>query len=544
MSHAAGGARASAPIGSFHSEVSPALAESSFTGFPHDAASEDHLNVPPNPLPLGGVPLLERIRRATLGRFDVMTALGEGGMATVFLARDLALDRQVAIKVMNPALMSSPAALGRFRREARIAAALDHPHIISIFAVGEDAELAFYVMRYVEGRSLHDLIREEGAQTFRRVEGIIADIGQALHYAHRRGVIHRDVKPANIMLDQDDWLFVTDFGIAKLDEVDRLTLSGHVFGTPHYMSPEYYNGGLIGSASDQYALGVVSYELLTGTPPYPGDTIGEVMRGHLFDPIPPLRSIRPDLPEAVEHCVHRMLQKDAALRFPTVADAVASFKAAGRSGESGVITEIIDTPSRSPLVMPRTSGAAERQRKPMTWPMRLTLAVGGAATLGTALILVNSILSARDLEPMGGPVPAANVGAPPSGAPNGASTTASDGKVATPERGAPAPQPVTPTVSSRSAAIPPASVARESAPAPVTGPPGAIRIGSRIPLTVLYLNGRSFGLLGEGTQTVDAGPGPVRVRISAKDCASWDTTLTVRSRDTTVVGYRSPRCKE
>lgn len=453
-------------------------------------------------------------------------------MATVFLARDLALDRQVAIKVMNPALMSSPAALGRFRREARIAAALDHPHIISIFAVGEDAELAFYVMRYVEGRSLHDLVREEGAQTFRRVEGIVTDIGQALHYAHRRGVIHRDVKPANIMLDQDDWLFVTDFGIAKLDEVDRLTLSGHVFGTPHYMSPEYYNGGLIGSASDQYALGVVTYELLTGTTPFPGDTIGEVMRGHLFDPIPPLRTIRPDLPEAVEQCVHRMLQKDAALRFPTVADAVASLKAAGRSGESGVITEIIDTPARSPLVIARTSGATERRRRPMSWPMRVTLGIGGAAALGTALILVNSILSARGLDPAG------------LSAPSGA---ASDSAPA-----APPPPPVANAlvtnapVATQRVATPPVAMkaVREPPPKPaVTGPPGAIKIGSNIPLTVLYLNGRSVRPIGEqGPQTVAAGPGAVRVSIRAEGCAPWDSTVNVATGQTTVVGFRAPRC--
>jgi serine/threonine protein kinase len=234
------------------------------------------------------VPLIERVRRATLGRFDVIATLGEGGMATVFLARDLALDRQVAIKVMKPSLMSSPAAIGRFRKEARVVAALDHPHIISIFAVGEDAELAFYVMRYVEGRALNHVITDDGALSFRRAESIIAAVGAALHYAHRRGVIHRDVKPANIMLDHDDWVIVTDFGIAKHDDGDRLTVSGHVFGTPHYMSPEYFNGGEIGPASDQYALGVVAFELLTGTMPFPGDTIGQVMRGHLFDPIPSL----------------------------------------------------------------------------------------------------------------------------------------------------------------------------------------------------------------------------------------------------------------
>ncbi len=522
-----------------HHFVSPRRAESSSRGLlPRTGSSEvPPLNAPPATTPAGGVPLLERIRRATLGRFDVMTALGEGGMATVFLARDLALDRQVAIKVMNPAHMSSPAALGRFRREARIAAALDHPHIISIFAVGEDAELAYYVMRYVEGRSLHELIRQEGAQTFRRTEAIVSDVGQALHYAHRRGVIHRDVKPANIMLDQDDWLFVTDFGIAKLDEVDRLTISGHVFGTPHYMSPEYFNGGLIGSGSDQYALGVVAYELLTGATPFPGDTIGEVMRGHLFDPIPPLRTIRPDLPEAVEQVVHRMLQKDAALRFPTVADAVSAFKAAGRSGESGAITEIIDTPARPVVVNRPRATPSGGLRVPLSWPMRAVLGIGAVAAFGTALLLVNGIIDANQ-------VPASDT------------TTSSTPPVV--DRAPPAPQPSAPTASetrsgstdskAASAETKPVSVETKAtaapppAPAP-TGPPGTVRIGSRMPLAVLYVNGGSAQVIGEkGLQRVSVGPGSVRLSIRSERCVSWDTTVTVRSNQETTVGWRNPRC--
>ena len=514
---------------------------SSIRGLPFRVLNEAPLKPPPKNNPAASVPLLERIRRATLGRFDVMTALGEGGMATVFLARDLALDRQVAIKVMNPAQMSSPAALGRFRREARIAAALDHPHIISIFAVGEDAELAFYVMRYIEGRSLHDLIREEGAQTFRRVEGIVTDVGQALHYAHRRGVIHRDVKPANIMIDQDDWLIVTDFGIAKLDEGDRITLSGHVFGTPHYMSPEYFNGGLIGSASDQYALGVVTYELLTGSTPFPGETIGEVMRGHLFDPIPELCSVRPDLPQAVEECVHRMLAKEPHLRFPTVADAVASFRASGRSGESSVATELIVTSARSPIVVqPRRAPTA---RKPFSWPMRIALGIGGLAAASTAIILGYDILragtpegdtrvpaalstpDARQSDAGSGDTPVTLAGSSVNRRADGSSV----------DRRAPAPtSPVKPReVLSAPATEPPV----------VTGPPGTVHVGSRLELAWLVVGSEPPRLIGEqGMQAVSIKPGRVRVSIRKDGCKSWDSTFTVRSGVVDTIGWRNPRC--
>lgn len=472
--------------------------------------------------PATPVPLLERIRRATLGRFDVMTALGEGGMATVFLARDLALDRQVAIKVMNPALRSSPAALGRFRREARVAAALDHPHIISIFAVGEDPELAFYVMRYIEGRSLHDLLKAEGAQTFRRVESLVTDIGQALHYAHRRGVIHRDVKPANVMLDQDDWLVVTDFGIAKLDQGDRLTLSGHVFGTPHYMSPEYFNGGIIGSASDQYALGVVAFELLTGSAPFPGETIGEVMRGHLFDPIPPLRAFRPDLPPAVEDCVARMLSKEPALRFLTVADAVASLRAAGRSGESGVATELIDTAARLPIV--RSPPRARAIARSMSWSTRLAFSIGAVATLGTIIVLGMS----RGQEAVALPVAAVPTLVPKPIAQGAAVATES------PESA--------PTAPTRAASTRAASTPVAPTPKPPVGS-GTVRIGSRLPLAVLYVGNQPPRNIGElGIQTLRVPAGALRLQLRVDRCAQWDTTFTVRPGETHTVGYRAPDC--
>ncbi len=303
----------------------------------------------------GTEPLIERLRRATIGRYDVYAELGSGGMATVFLALDLALDRKVAIKVMSPALLSSPDALARFKREAKVAAALSHPNIIGIYAVGEDPELAYYVMKFVEGRSLDSVIKDEGPQSVPFVQTLFQYAGNALAYAHERGVVHRDVKPANFMLDKDGWLIVTDFGIAKMEDAKGLTMSGTLIGTPYYMSPEQFNGKNITGSSDQYALGIVTYELLTGKTPFHADTLAEVMRGHLLDPPPPVREARPDVPLEMEKCISKMLEKKPEDRFPSLSDAVAAMGSILPSEEKAVRTQIINLAKTGALQQPRMS---------------------------------------------------------------------------------------------------------------------------------------------------------------------------------------------
>ncbi len=301
----------------------------------------------------GTEPLIDRLRRAVIGRYDVYAELGQGGMASVFLALDLALDRKVAIKVMSPALMGSHDNVERFKREAKVAAALNHPHIIGIHAVGDDPELAYFVMKFIEGRSLDSVIRDEGPQSVPFVQSVIASAGKALHYAHTRGVIHRDVKPANFMLDQDGWLVVTDFGIAKQGDVKGLTVTGSLIGTPYYMSPEQYHGKPVSPAADQYALGIVAYELLTGTQPYTGDTVAEVMRGHLFDEVPDVRAARPEVPEEIAACIARMLAKEPEQRYPTLEDAVLAFGAITPTQEVQVRTQIIELAKTGVMQQPQ-----------------------------------------------------------------------------------------------------------------------------------------------------------------------------------------------
>ncbi|MBX7117922.1 MAG: serine/threonine protein kinase, partial [Gemmatimonadaceae bacterium] len=299
---------------------------------------------PPNP---HEIPLIDRLRAKTAGRYVVHAELGVGGMATVFKATEVALEREVAIKVMNAEMATTPGAFDRFRREARVAAALSHPHIVPIYAIGEDPALAWFAMKYIEGRGLDSILRQEGAQPVDRVIDTIATVGKALHVAHEKGVVHRDVKPANIMVGSDGWLYVTDFGIAKRDDAQGLTQAGTVVGTPAYMSPEQFNGQEVTGAADQYALGIVAYEMLAGRTPFDAKSLGEVMRGHLLDAPPPLRARRVDVPVGLADIVNRMLEKDPAKRFPTLAVAVAALEGLqGRSGarRSAPITGSIPAP--------------------------------------------------------------------------------------------------------------------------------------------------------------------------------------------------------
>ncbi len=267
--------------------------------------------------------LIEELRRATLGDFDIAGELGRGGMATVFLAHEIALDRKVAIKVMSPALLQSGRGMAdRFKREARTAAALSHPHIIPIFGVRESGRLLFFVMKFVQGRSLDAITKEHGPLPIKMVQAILAQAGSALDYAHRHGVIHRDIKPANIMLDVEGWAVLTDFGIAKVTEAQGLTMTGATIGTPTYMSPEQCAAKDITGATDQYSLGVAAYEMITGKVPFDADSMMSLMWLHFHEPPPPILERRPDCPPDLAQAIERMLAKKPADRWPTLEDAV------------------------------------------------------------------------------------------------------------------------------------------------------------------------------------------------------------------------------
>ena len=271
--------------------------------------------------------MVERLRRATLGEFEIGRELGRGGMAAVFLAHEISLARKVAIKVMSPGLLLDDGMIDRFRHEAITIAHLHHPNIVSVYSVRQEGGLYFFVMQYVEGRSLEQVIQQGGKLPLPIVRSILYQVGSALTYAHRSRVIHRDIKPANILIDGDGNVVVTDFGIAKATESPSRTLTGALIGTPAYMSPEQCRGTEVSGASDQYSLGVVAYEMLTGSPPFSGSTF-TVMQAHVERPPIPVRVLAGDCSPDLESVILRMLAKDPADRFPRIADAIVALGAA------------------------------------------------------------------------------------------------------------------------------------------------------------------------------------------------------------------------
>ncbi len=266
-----------------------------------------------------GVAKLTRVlREGTAGEYEIERELARGGMGVVFLATETQLRRRVAIKVLPPALTYGANAIERFRREARTAAALDHPNIIPIYRVSAGGELLWYSMKLLEGQSLDAILKERERLDLAETVALLDQVADALDYAHLHGVIHRDIKPGNIMLDERGRVTVTDFGIAKEIQEGSFSASGHLLGTPYYMSPEQYVGAEVSGAADQYSLGVVAYQCLGRRVPFDAGTAYELLNKHVAEPPPPLAELRPDLPPHAYAAIERALAKRAEDRFATV----------------------------------------------------------------------------------------------------------------------------------------------------------------------------------------------------------------------------------
>lgn len=525
------------------------------------------MRTPTPPSTPGDTPLITRIRAATAGRYDIHSELGVGGMATVFRATERALEREVAIKVMSTAAASAPGAFERFRREARMAAALSHPHIVPIYAIGEDPALAWFAMKFIEGRGLDSILQKDGAQPVDMVVRTISVVGRALHHAHESGVVHRDVKPANIMVGKDGWVYVTDFGIAKRGDAEGLTQAGTVIGTPAYMSPEQFNGLPITGSADQYSLGVVAFEMLAGRAPFNGPSLGEIMRGHLLEAPPPLRTLRIDVPMAVAECVMKMIEKEPAKRFASLGDAVDALEAAAKvaarpSAGAGAIRTPLQsvrpvagtTASMSPTTpIPRnpTGPVTGAARRPVTAAHQRPVEPASGGSMGRVLfglVVVAGLgwYALKDQLDNAGPV----------ATPASASAASADAELA----------PVQPPVSLTTAAESTFTAATDSASAtgsldsafaelatrvasslaidgvaPVDS--AVVRAGSQTLQTVLFVNGEQIGILGgRGLFPTTVAPGPVTVSIRKLDCRDWDTTFTAQAGRRYTFVERSPRC--
>lgn len=251
------------------------------------------------------------------GRYRLGQTVGEGGMAVVYLARDLLLNREVAVKVLRDQYASDATFLERFRREGQIAAGMTHPNIVSVYDVGNDQDLHYIVMEHIRGPNLKELIYQQGPFSVDGAVFIISQVASALDYAHQRGLVHRDIKPQNILVDRDGNAKVVDFGIAKGMRDPGLTETGTGMGTVHYVSPEQARGLEIGPASDLYSTGVVLYEMLTKTLPFDGDSAVSIAMQHVSDkPEPPSRR-NPAIPPQIDKIILRTLSKDPAERFPS-----------------------------------------------------------------------------------------------------------------------------------------------------------------------------------------------------------------------------------
>jgi eukaryotic-like serine/threonine-protein kinase len=300
--------------------------------------------------------ILTALRAATIGEYDVAGEIGRGGMAVVFLAHDLSLNRKVAIKALLPELLYTEGMDRRFKHEARIAAKLDHPNILVIHSVREANDLLYIVMKLVEGLPLSTIAKVSGPLPIPIVKLIVRHVADALAYAHGEGVVHRDVKPANIMVDRRGNVVVMDFGIAKAADDAHLTRTGLVIGTPAYMSPEQCLAHGVTSASDQYSLGVVAYELLTGKTPFRGSPL-EMQWAHATSAPPSVRAVRPDCPPALEAVVLRMMAKAPADRWPTlheVSHALADDASVAGGARTALITLVNEVPNQRDTTMPTT----------------------------------------------------------------------------------------------------------------------------------------------------------------------------------------------
>src|ERR1700757_736037 len=293
----------------------------------------------------------EPVEGTPFGRYRLVELLGRGGMGEVWRAYDTAANnRTVAIKLLPPHLAQDNTFVVRFRREAEAAAQLNNPHIIPIHNYGEIDGRLYVDMRLIEGRDLHEVLADDGPMEPGRAVRIIEQVAKALQAAHRIGLVHRDVKPSNILLDADDFAYLIDFGIARAADQTRMTGTGNIIGSWHYMSPERLRDGQVDARSDIYALACVLYECLTGSTPYPGDNFEQQITAHLTEPPPRPSRTDPNMPVALDTVIATGMAKDPDQRYATTVELANAARAA--------ITEPIALPTPSPPTLPMTEQAS------------------------------------------------------------------------------------------------------------------------------------------------------------------------------------------
>jgi serine/threonine-protein kinase len=399
--------------------------------------------------------LLEEVKAALAARYRVSEVLGRGGMGAVFLAEDLRLGRMVAIKVLLPDLAFEDSFVGRFEREARIAARLDHPNIIPIHAVEEVDGLHYFVMKYITGKSLDAVLGDKPLPVDQCCR-ILWQAACGLGHAHGRGVIHRDVKPSNLMVDEDGRVVITDFGISRaLQSETQYTSTGQVLGTPHYVSPEQARGMPLDGRSDQYSLAVVGYRALVGRLPLVAETVHALMYQHIHEMPTPAHKVRPEIPPAVSEPIQRALSKDPGDRFPTMEEFATALwpEQPVRAGQAAPVTP-------APLLVRLRQGVKRPRHR---------LAALAAGLILLAALGAGILWSRRAATPIPEQTAAAQPGLPAGGPPDTAADSAAVAAGVPPPGAAAPPAPGPDSVVAPAPAQtdrPPVKPARKPRPAP------------------------------------------------------------------------------
>ena len=513
-------------------------------------------------------PLLGALRRELGREYTIEKELGRGGMSVVFKALDLELGRAVALKVLPPELALSAALADRFRREAKLAASLDHPNIIPIHRVGQAGGLLYFSMKLIDGRGLDSMVETQGPLPVPVVLQVLRSAARALAYAHDRGIVHRDIKSANILIDHDGRVLVSDFGIARAIDDPTVTATGTVVGTPYFMSPEQCAASRIGPQSDQYSLGVVAFQLLTGLVPFHAETLPGIMHHHFYTPVPDVSRARPDAPAALIAVLRRLLAKRPehryattqamtmdidAIPFPETArrDAEAALRAMARGAPIGRV-EAGQLPTlRSPSLHTPVGGSpvwrgafwrrwgllvAGAAAAPVIAALAISGAGNGATTAGDAVAPPSVSLPVMALADSGAAAAAERAGARdrgrgakprPAGASTRAPTSAPSSDAATPGAIPPATPAATPIVTGSV----PATGAAAPAPAIVRAGPGKVRIRAFPTNAMIAIDGRELGT-GVVLDSVVAS-GRHALRVTAPGYITLDTTIVVVAGETT-----------
>ena len=449
--------------------------------------------------------LLARVRRIFDGEYKVESELARGGMAIVYRATEIALERSIALKVLRPDIGLTAGAAERFKREAQTVASLDHPNIIPVYRVGQLGGMFHIAMKFIEGRSLDAILESQGALPIAVVLTVLCDAARGLAFANARGIVHRDVKAANILIDSDGRVIVTDFGVALRASDVTLTAAGTLIGTPAYMSPEQCSGLRAGPQSDQYSLAVVAFQMLAGATPFQSDTLAGIIKHHFFTPPPDLRIARNDIPPALLQVISRALSKNATERFGSTNEMLAALEAIPFTDQERAVSRRALRDLARGEIAPRINTGTFPALPDMP-----TLAVPGPAPATRGRRLMRSLAFAA-----------------------GVVLIASAGWAVTRMTGTAAPQ----TVAVRPEPPPPPppppappGVAARPAPAPT----GKLRILTNPPSAEILVDGRQVGIGSVVDLRVPAGTR--RLRVQAAGYAAWDTTIVVQTGVTHTLG--------